>query len=404
MRGVNFKTAEPRPESGGRRPVCRPNPTFKLAPEQSMHPASGIDKARRHIDLTWDSVRFGKRRKSFGYCKSFRKCTGAYRAVVGTLGYHAKFGLHIVNADPHRWREETRTHGGMLAEPMALKSRFSFRGIVSFISIRVPERFWKGRTAIDGRSGRAYHPHPGRAEQDTKQEARDAGQEAAHHGHGVSVRVSGFWQGVSISGSVAASGAAPISAPVVPGQNRMEIEDGVQAQSSMPSQSAVPAIFVAPFAQINYYDAPASGNAISQTGFSAESVRFADTAAPRVAGAKGTARINPLVQEPESGAGAIPVAMQNTASWHQVPGSNPVANALPMNGRITERSENGTLRHANHINTPSSGIETRNPEPAAHAAGRGTRNPGQKPVGYISSRLLRRIVPKKVVGAEALPE
>ncbi len=106
MRGLNLYTLRKEErEPPGRTKLA---PKFRLPPERSPYALTSPGRGLRRRDLVWDSVRHGKERRMYYYCKKARKGMGAYYAVVGTRSWYNKYGLRVLNPDPRPWHETAK--------------------------------------------------------------------------------------------------------------------------------------------------------------------------------------------------------------------------------------------------------------------------------------------------------
>jgi hypothetical protein len=124
VRGLNLKTLQKEQRENARR--AKPARVFKLPPERSPCASAPIGRGLRKCDLVWESVRHGKIRRMYYYCKKPRKGMGAYYAVVGVRGYYAKFGLRALNPDPRPLHEAAKWNSAKLesADVLAHVARF----------------------------------------------------------------------------------------------------------------------------------------------------------------------------------------------------------------------------------------------------------------------------------------
>jgi len=415
MRGLKLKTIGAGEQRTARKDA--PDPAFKPPSNRYMQ-RSIFSGARLKIEeLRWDSVRFGKKRRLYYYNKRSRgaRCW-AYRAVCGYKNFYTKFGLKIHNSDPSRWREGAgsgaRASGKEVLEA-AHGAKFHFDGRALNMHFSVPEhaahahetpmaQFPSVQFLFHGQG----HRDTGHGAQGTAHWARDTGHGTPRHSHSHSHHhatdtghfgwfFQSFWnmaglnpyavcisrhkageirleKAHSAGGHQGASAKAAAAAPHEAGSHKTGIHHHphpYHPQNMSHPQTGAGAIGVPAPHRRQAWLAKATGHAAGKAPGAQTRVRAADE--ERLLLRHIVPRPNPIVQpEPER---AI-----RMAAWHR----------------------EGTGRHE-----PAAGA--RSPEHRAQDTAHrtpGTAHRAPAPVRHILSRIPRKLAPKLVVGAEALPE
>ncbi len=112
------------------------------------------------LDLVWDSVRFGKVKRLYYYCKKNRIWNNAYRVNEGyNHNYYVKFGIHSKTHDPKIIHELQ----AMTNDPGHTKPILSNHEDAFILSLHVPEMFFSYWEAMNHQHSSHQVQYPGQA-------------------------------------------------------------------------------------------------------------------------------------------------------------------------------------------------------------------------------------------------